>query len=238
MNILNLAFIAGISTFQVVDLTHIIDENVCVWDGSCGFSSELTGDYNNGGFRGQKFTMRSCLGTHLDSPAHCYEGSADCASMNIENSVVPAYVIDVTSKADENYAICVDDVQQFEHSYGTIKKGSLVFFATGWSKRWNNPIAFRNEKNGIPRCPFVSQEVAKLLLERDVVGIGIDTFSPDQFTGDAPVHKLLLGAGKYIIENVANLESMPPTNAYVIALPLKINGAVESPIRLIGLLPK
>lgn len=36
-------------------LTHWIDENVCVWDDSCGFSSELTGDYRDGGFRGKNF---------------------------------------------------------------------------------------------------------------------------------------------------------------------------------------
>jgi kynurenine formamidase len=236
---LKLALVASISNFQVVDLTHLIDETVCVWDGSCGFTSELTGDYNTGGFRGQKFTMRSCLGTHMDSPAHCFEGAPDCSTMKIENCVVPAYVVDVSSMAHEDYAISLDDIKQFESRYGEIKQGSLVFFATGWSKRWKDQVSFRNEKeDGIPHFPHISAEVAQFLLTRGVAGVGIDTCSPDPFHTGAPVHKLILGVGKYIIENVANLESMPPVNSYVIALPLKISGGAESPIRLVGLVSK
>lgn len=238
-NILNLALMVGASNYQVVDLTHIIDESACVWDGSCGFNSELLYDYNPAGFRGQKFTMRSCLGTHMDSPAHCFAGAADCSTLKIENCIVPAYVIDVSARAHEDYAISLGDIQQFEDRYGAIRQGSIVFFSTGWSKRWKDPVLFRNEKkDGIPHFPYVLAEVAKLLLTRGVVGIGIDTFSPDPFHGEPAVHKLLLGTGKYIIENVANLESMPPINSYIIALPLKISGAAESPIRLIGLVSK
>lgn len=236
--VLQLAFLAGIANFQVVDLTHVIDENTYVWDGSCGFSSELTSDYNNGGFRGNTYTMRSCLGTHIDSPAHCFPGALDCSSMELEDCVVPAYVIDVSTQAHENYSISVDDVKAFENRYGEIQQGSLVFFYTGWSKRWHDQILFRNEKDGVPHFPHLAVEVAQLLLHRGVVGIGIDTYSPDPFHTGAPVHKLILGAGKYIIENVANLENMPPVNSYVIALPLKVSGAAESPIRLIGLLSK
>lgn len=238
-NIFNLALVAGISSFQVVDLTHVIDEKVCVWDGSCGFSSELTSDYSNGGFRGQKFTMRSCLGTHLDSPSHCFEGALDCSSIKIQSCIVPAYVIDVTLKAHEDYGISLEDINQFENCYEKIKPGSLVFFLTGWAKRWNDPVRFRNEdKNGVPHFPFLKEEVAKLLLGREIVGIGIDTLSPDPFNVGAPVHKVLLGAGNYIIENVANLENMPAVGAWAIALPINIKHGVESPIRLIGLLPK
>lgn len=229
---------ALIATLQAIDLTHKIDENTRVWDGSCGFSYQLTGDYNKGGFRGQEFTIRSCLGTHMDSPAHCFEGALDCSAIKLENCIVPAYVIDISSKAHEEYVISKDDIQQFEVTYGTIQKNSFVFFSTGWSKRWSDPASFRNERNGIPRFPSVSEDAALFLLEREIVGMGIDTLSPDKFDNNAPVHKLLLDSGKYIIENVANLENMPPANAYIIALPLKINGAVESPIRLVGLAPK
>lgn len=239
VNTINLALLVGISSSQTIDLTHTIDESIHVWDGSCGFNADLTGDYNNGGFRGQKFTMRSCLGTHLDSPAHCVEGGADCSTLPIENFIAPAYVINVAPKAHEDYGISVNDILEFESLYGEIKQNAVVLFSTGWAKRWDNPLEFRNEKSdGIPHFPFVSEDAAKFLLARGIVGIGIDTFSPDPFYLNAPVHRLLLGAGKYIIESIANLENMPPCNAYIIAYPLKIKGGVESPIRLIGLLPK
>ena len=236
MDVASIALIAGISTFQVIDLTHLITPDVRVWDYSCGFNAELTGDYGNGGFRGYRYSMRSCLGTHMDSPAHCIEGAADCSTLDIKNCVVPAIVIHLDEKAHEDYCISTEDILDFEEKNGMIQPGSLIFFNTGWAKRWNDPVKFRNEKSdGVPHFPYLSEQAAQLLLDRSIVGIGVDTFSPDAFYLPPLVHKLLLGAGKYIIENVANLESMPVTGAFVIALPLKINEGTESPIRLVAL---
>jgi kynurenine formamidase len=50
------------------------------------------------------------------------------------------------------------------------------------------------------------------------------------------VHKQLLGAGKYILENVTNLEGLPAKGSFILALPLKIKGGTEAPVRLIGLI--
>lgn len=69
------------------------------------------------------------------------------------------------------------------------------------------------------------------------MGLGIDTLSPDRPNEGYPVHRTLLSAGKYIIENIANSEQLPPTGSFVLALPLKIRQATEAPMRLIGLLP-
>ena len=66
--------------------------------------------------------------------------------------------------------------------------------------------------------PSVSASVADLLISRNVVGIGIDTLGPDLPSSGFPVHQAILGAGKYIVENIANLEKMPRTGAYVMIL--------------------
>ncbi|WP_341752076.1 MULTISPECIES: hypothetical protein [unclassified Candidatus Tisiphia] len=42
--------------------------------------------------------------------------------------------------------------------------------------------------------------------------------------------------GKYIVENVANLANIPITGSCILALPIKVRGATEAPIRLIGLI--
>ena len=49
------------------------------------------------------------------------------------------------------------------------------------------------------------------------------------------VHRLILGAGKYIVENIANANCLPATGCYTLALPIKSVAASESPIRLIAL---
>ncbi len=115
---------------------------------------------------------------------------------------------------------------------------NLVVGYTGWSKFWNNPDKYRNadELNQL-HIPGFSTQAAELLLKRNVVGIGIDTLSPDGGNTTFPVHHLMLKAGKYLIENLTNLEYMPATGAWVITLPLKIDGGTESPIRALGLVP-
>ena len=77
--------------------------------------------------------------------------------------------------------------------------------------------------------------MAEHLLARNIAGIGIDTLSPDRPDSGFPVHQLLLGADKYIIENVANPQQMPKTGGFALVLPMKIQGATEAPTRLVGL---
>ncbi len=60
--------------------------------------------------------------------------------------------------------------------------------------------------------------------------------SPDTPESNYPVHKTLLGAGKYLVENVANAQSMPPIGGFTLALPIRLQGMTEAPFRLIGLI--
>lgn len=79
-------------------------------------------------------------------------------------------------------------------------------------------------------------ELQSFLLKRDVAGIAIDTLSPDCLDNDFTIHKLILWAGKHIIENIADCSQLPPRGSYAIALPLRAE-STESPIRIIALVP-
>ena len=52
---------------------------------------------------------------------------------------------------------------------------------------------------------------------------------------DFPVHRIVLGAGKYIVENIANAKDVPPIGAKIMVMPMKINNGTEAPIRLIAI---
>lgn len=82
----------------------------------------------------------------------------------------------------------------------------------------------------------MQKEAAHFLLSRKIVGLGIDTLSPDRPDNGYPVHAALLGAGKYIIENIANADSLPSVGSFILALPIKIKEGTEAPIRLIALI--
>lgn len=59
--------------------------------------------------------------------------------------------------------------------------------------------------------------------------------SPDiSVDGYFSVHELFLGAGKYLIENVANAHLLPLIGAYGIVLPLKLSEGAEAPVRFIA----
>ena len=222
--------------YQLIDLTHTLNANTPSWDGGCGFNQEIKLDYKNCEsqvkFRVQQIKMHAGIGTHIDSPSHCIPGAATVESILLESLITPLVVIDVHEKMTEYYKILEDDINRFEKKYGQIQEGCFVAFYTGWSQYWNNPEKYHN--NHV--FPSVSESAANLLLSRKIVGIGVDTLSPDVPDSGFPVHNIILGSNKYIVENVANLEQMPKIGAYVLILPIKGSGLTEAPVRMVGLI--
>jgi kynurenine formamidase len=230
MNILNSA--------TIIDMTHLITTSSPTWQGSASFSFTIIKDYH-AGLRTQQFTISSNMGTHIDAPAHTNTNGITVDQIPLEKLVVPACVLDVSKKANANYRISIADVQAFEKEHGMIPAGCLFIAYTGWSVRWENYAQYSNlDTQGSMHFPGYSLQAAQLLIERRVVGIGIDTFSPDSGDEKFPLHQLLLAKGIYIIENIAQADKLPPTGALVIALPIKLHDAVEAPARVIGIIPK
>ena len=53
----------------------------------------------------------------------------------VEDLIVPACIIDVSSKAHTDYIITPKDIIDFEERHGNITERSLVVGYTGWGKR-------------------------------------------------------------------------------------------------------
>jgi kynurenine formamidase len=223
---------------KCIDLTHVLSEEAPTWNGSCGFFLEKKQDYDQI-FRVQQIKMHAGVGTHMDAPCHCIlEGNA-IADIPLESFIVPACVIDVSLRAHADYVVSEQDIEEYELAFGKIPKNALVIAYTGWSRFWPDSIAYRNpDAQGKMHFPAVSKKAAEMLIQRDAAGLAIDTLSPDCSDPTYPVHHLLLGAGKYIIENIADCSHMPPKGGHVVALPLRISEAAEAPMRIIGLIPK
>jgi kynurenine formamidase len=226
-----------LENFKIVDLTHLLSPQAPTWNGSCGFCLEIKKDYDRM-FRVQQMKMHCGVGTHMDAPSHCIPGGSSIADISLQQLIVPACVIDVSARAHADYEVSVQDIEGYEASYGQIPQNSLVIAYTGWGCFWSQPEAYRNvDGGGQMHFPAFSAQAVEILLKRDIAGIAIDTLSPDCLDQAYPVHKLILGAGKYIIENIANCQQMPPKGGYVIALPLRAEAATEFPIRIVGLFP-
>jgi kynurenine formamidase len=85
--------------------------------------------------------------------------------------------------------------------------------------------------------PTFGLEAIQLLLARNVAGIAIDTLALESLASSFPGHKRLFEHNRYIIENIANADKLPPKGAFVLALPLKIEKGEEAPARVVGLIP-
>ncbi len=224
-------------SFKIVDLTHPLSSHIPTWNGSCGFCLEIKKDYDKM-FRVQQIKMHAGLGTHMDAPSHRIPGGNSIAEIPLEQLIVPACVIDVSAQADADYEVSIEDIENYEKEYGKIPQSSLVIAYTGWSRYWSCSDAYRNvDGKGQMHFPAFSATSAQWLLRRDVAGIAIDTLSPDCLDQTFPVHKTILGAGKYIIENIANCSQIPPHGSLVMALPLRAQEATESPVRIACLIP-
>lgn len=220
-----------------IDLSHTISSTIPTWNDTDSFKQETILDYTDCTtdvkFCVQRFTTSNGLGTHIDAPAHCIPGATTVDNLSLPSLIVPCVVIDVKDKATEKYELSIDDLNAFEDTHGKIAAGTLVGINTDWDRLWCNKNKYRN--NLI--FPSISKEAAQILVDRAIVGVAIDTFGVDKESSGYPVHHLLLSNNIYIIENATNLDKLPPIGSYVIALPMKIEHATESPLRFIGILP-
>lgn len=221
---------------KLIDLTHTLSSDTVSWDGDCGFNLSSTTDYTDctlpNLFRVQKIEMRAGMGTHMDAPAHCIPGGKTIEALSLTDLVADCIVIDVSKEINENYVVMPEVIVRFESEHGMIAQSSFIIFYTGWSKYWNDKEKYRNNL----QFPSIHEDTAKLLLERNITGLGIDTLSSDSNVGKNgfPVHRAILGAGKYLVENVANASELPPTGAKIYVLPIKIKDGTEAPVRLIA----
>ncbi len=77
-----------------------------------------------------------------------------------------------------------------------------------------------------------------LVEERRVRAVGIDTASIDRGQStEFHAHRVLAEANVPIFENVANLDQLPPTGAWVVALPMQIERGTGGPLRAVAFVP-
>ena len=120
----------------------------------------------------------------------------------------------------------------------------IVLLRTGWGSRWpDRARVLGTTKTGaaaIPELHFpgLDLDAARELARRKVNAVGIDTPSIDYGQSSIyGVHRRLFAVNIPAFENVANIEQLPATGAYVIALPFKIKGGSGGPLRIVALLP-
>ncbi|MDQ3539406.1 MAG: cyclase family protein [Chloroflexota bacterium] len=228
----------SISISSIVDLTHTLSPTFPVFAGKPQFAMETIVTFAEDGFYGNILTFDEHSGTHMDAPAHfSAEGAATADELPIENFFVPLIVIDISAKAasDDDAALTADDIAAWESDNGEIPAGSFVAMYSGWESRIEDPEAFINlDAQGVQHFPGIAPDAATFLVEeRDIVGAGVDTVSLDiGASTDFQSHYILLGAGLYGLEGLANLGTLPPEGTTIIVGRPKHERASGGPSRV------
>jgi kynurenine formamidase len=233
---------------KLVDLTYPFDERTVYWPTNKPFHWEKTDwGMTAGGYwyASANFAASEHGGTHIDAPIHFGKGQSAVDEIPIPRLVGPAVVVDVSQAVsrDRDYRLTVKDLKVWEARHGRIPDGAIVLMHSGWGRYWPDKQRYLgSETPGDPQTlhfPGFSKEAAEFLVkERAIDGVGIDTPSIDHGPSkDFIVHQIVNGANRYALENVANLEKLPPQGATLIALPMKIKGGTGGPVRIIAILP-
>jgi kynurenine formamidase len=199
------------------DLTHVFTEGFPVFTFDPP-ASEVLITIPSGGFYAQQWTFGEHSGTHMDAPGHFVEGGRLSPDITLQELIVPIVVIDISARAarDPDTAVTVDDLRRFERRRGRIPDGALVCMDSGWAAKVGDPLEFKGGA-AFPNYHFpgFSLEAAMWLAERrDVTGIGVDTVSLDPGNSTTfPVHVNFLGTDRYGLENLNNLDRIPPRGA-------------------------
>lgn len=231
-----------ISYSRIVDLSHVLSPEMPIWPGDPRMEIKNIAKVDPDGYYLNVFTIGEHSGTHVGAGAHFNAGEPTIDQLTPEDLVRPAVVINVVEKvkANADYQLSKEDVLAWEATYGQIPSGSVVLLYTGWAERWGDEKAYQNmDENGVMHFPgFGAEATAFLLDERGVVGLGIDTLGVDPGTDETfAANTMLLKGRRFHLENLTNLDKIPPIGATLAIAPLSIEAGSGSPGRIFAFVP-
>jgi kynurenine formamidase len=227
---------------RVIDLSYAINDKLVPWPGDTRwFEAKVNATVEKNGYFTRSFWMLEHYGTHLDAPIHFPPGKMTVDEIPARKLFGPAVVLDARadSAKDADYQVPAALVEEWEKRHGQIPEGAIVLLRTGWASRWPDAQRYRNQDaQGRMHFPGYSVNAAKLLIARKVSGLGCDTMSVDYGASeDFAVHRAVLGAGLYQLENLADLSALPETGAFLVVAPIKLEGGSGGAVRVFALLP-
>lgn len=227
---------------RIIDLQHVIDADIPLWPGDPAVELTPVAQFDPDGYYLRKFTIGEHSATHMNAPNSFHEDGQGIDAYRPEQLVVPVVVIDAReqSAADHDYALTQADVEAWEAEHGQVPAGSVVVMFTGWQDRWSDPKAFfdQDADGGLHFPGFAGDTTAWLLAERGIAGVGIDTHGVDPGQDDSyATNTAVTGANGIVLENLANLDQLPPTGATIAIGILRLKDGSGSPASVLAFVP-
>jgi arylformamidase len=211
---------------RVVDLTHPYENGMPVYPGLPQPSFRNIANVEADGYAMTEYHMLNHIGTHVDAPAHQIAGGDTLDEIPLERLVTDALTLDVSARKPHG-AI---PLAELEPHLDKVRDGDLVFLYSDNARNYGTDAYWTG-------WSYPDAEASRALIDRGVSGIGFDGPSCDPVdTTTFDLHRVWLGAGRLILENVTNLDRLPE-RAPVVVAPIKVRAANGGPARIFALLP-
>jgi len=199
---------------KIIDLTHPLVNNMPVyfpWHPKTVL--EQTANYKDHRCVVTRVSVGTHSGTHIDAPAHVFEGAPTIDEYDLGRWYVDAQVLDFSPR-ESRREITAEEVRK-----KLTKRGIGVIIKTGWDVHFGSADFYAS-------YPPLSNEAAEFLVSMDVSVIAAD--SP--YTLD--VHYICLKKGIPLITNINNSSSLKEGMVKLIAAPLLVKGGDGAPARI------
>ena len=207
---------------ELIDLTLTLgSDRVVPVPGLIGVCTEPLHTHESHARSNTKLTLATHIGTHVDAPYHFHADGTTVENMPLNRYMGPALLLDLRETARGLTPLSVADIQQAGGTPEAVRDKIVVLF-TGWAASESGGIRFYSQG------PYLSNEGAAYLADNGVNAVSVDfpidkhPPSPQSTIDDFPVHRLLLGQGIPLIENLINLDQLVGREFELWALPIKL----------------
>lgn len=202
---------------KYIDISAVLSPKMPVWPSSEPFKFEILRNHDENNVQVSRMELNMHTGTHVDSSKHFVKQGKEINEMDLRKFVGEVLVVEClnTEKIDQNV------VMGLKIPVGTKK---IIFKTT----------------NSLHKCDIfndqyvaLTTDAARWLTNKGIELLGIDAPSIELYHGrDYVTHQVLLNENMVILEGL-DLSLVKPGNYYLMALPLRIEGAEASPVRAI-----
>ena len=227
---------------RIVDLSHAIDRDIPVWPGDPAVEFQTVARLSDDGYCLRRFSMGEHSATHMNAPKSFHTDGEGIDAYSADSLVMPASVIDISENAAGNadYVLRADDIVKWEMRHGRLMEGSVVLLNTSWARKWTDPAAyFNHDSSGGLHFPGFGGDATEFLLEERLIGgVGTDAagVDPGQDRSFA-TNVCVLDQQRIVLENLANLDQLPPTGTTLVIGVLRLRDGSGSPAAVTAFVP-
>lgn len=174
-----------------------------------------------------QFALCTHMGTHIDAPCHFIQGGGTVDEIPVERLTATAVVWGLDCKPGQ-----VIDAAMLEQQTPAMRPGEAVLVWTGWGEKFGAADYIDH--------PYLSEDAAQWLVDHGTAYVALDVMTPDLPIAqrpdgfDFPVHRILMGAGTLVVENLAGAQSLVGHRVEVIVGALPLRGLDGAPARILA----